>query len=612
MFFKNPDLRETYRELQKIKNHNRSQEEIIRDLLQELLSIKEEAFVLHLSRLIMEMASRAENPLFINLNSPLKLITYLVDLYYSIPNRTESEDLTEEKWQRITVLLNEVEMTYFISIGFPNEGELFHDSRDDKIQISLPTFISYFYNADLSYEEQILERLIRNCRPFDSRIKELFGFETGDIMTFLKNIHDLTNDHYNSIIQNGAYYYTHPDEWERLADTFIKRGIEPDKWIEEPELEDFKMMMEMNPGTVKFISTDEIDRTDISKDSLKHILEFITYDKSDLRGNLVYYASRHLSHDRPLLKINDKYLPIYNKFLVEAFYNRLDSSLSRDEEYGPRYRSKKDENLENRVLGIFKRFFPSKTHFYSNYSIDGQSENDLLILYNDTCIIVEIKDCGFREPMRDPVKAYDKIRSDFKKAIQLGYEQCHRVENAIAGQDCITIRDGKNFKKIHHTIRTDKIQDVWSIVVTDYKYGPIQTDLHYLLQRDGEALYPWSVCVDDLEIFLLVMRKMLKGIAPTRFIEFIDYRERFHEHLVCFDELEIDGLYLCERDKFKQLADCDTTLNTFGGMAEIFDAYYAIGLGLPYEYDLEHKKHYPMPDYAHSFDVNVVGLEDIK
>ena len=46
-------------------------------------------------------------------------------------------------------------------------------------------------------------------------------------------------------------------------------------------------------------------------------------------------------------------------------------------------------------------------------------------------------------------------------------------------------------------------------------------------------------------------------------------------------------------------------------MAEIFDAYYRTGLGLPYEYDLDIKKHYPMPDYAKDFDTNVFGLDDI-
>ena len=31
-------------------------------------------------------------------------------------------------------------------------------------------------------------------------------------------------------------------------------------------------------------------------------------------------------------------------------------------------------------------------------------------------------------------------------------------------------------KQVLYTAKTHKIQDVWSIVVTDYKYGPIQSE----------------------------------------------------------------------------------------------------------------------------------------
>jgi hypothetical protein len=613
MVFKNPDMRAGYREMMDAKEHFRSQEEIIRDLKAELAPVDEESFATHLSRLVMEMDSRAKNPLFENFQSPLKLITYLIDLYYSIPDRLGTEPMTDMRWQRIAALSSEVEMNYFISVGFPNSGDLFHDERDNKIEVALPTFISYFYNADLSYEEQILERLFRNCQPFDDWIKAHFGFTIQDAATLLRHIRDLTNDHYNTLIRNGAYYQLHPEEWQKLTSSFVARGLKPEEWIDQPELKNLKELMQTNPGSIQFISAEEMARVNIPDDARKRLLEFLTYDKTAASGETVYYAGKHLSTDRPLLKINDRYLLVYDKFAVEAIYNRLDYTLTKDSKIGQKYRSNKDLNLEKRVLDLFQRFLGPKAHYYPNYSIDGQSENDLLILYGNACLIVEIKDCGFRPPMRDPVKAYDKIRSDFKKAIQLGYEQCRRVEKAIYENELLTIRDGKNMKQVLYTAKTHKIQDVWSIVVTDYKYGLIQTDLHHLLQREDDSLYPWSVSADDLEILLLVMKKHLKGIAPSRFLEFLDYRERFQEHLICFDELEIDGLYLCQsqREKFKELADSEFPLNSFGGMAEIFDAYYRTGLGLPYEYDLDIKKHYPMPDYAKDFDTNVFGMDDI-
>ena len=144
MIFKNPDIRAGYREMMDAKEHFRGQEEIIRDLKAELALVEEESFATHLSRLVMEMDTRAENPLFEYFQSPLKLITYLIDLYYSIPDRPGTEAMTDERWQRIARLLTEVEMNYFISVGFPNSGDVFHDERDGKLEVALTSFISYF------------------------------------------------------------------------------------------------------------------------------------------------------------------------------------------------------------------------------------------------------------------------------------------------------------------------------------------------------------------------------------------------------------------------------------------------------------------------------------
>ena len=84
--------------------------------------------------------------------------------------------------------------------------------------------------------------------------------------------------------------------------------------------------------------------------------------------------------------------------------------------------------------------------------------------------------------MRDPLKAFNKIKSDFDKSVQLGYEQCYRVENILTAGSDVEIRDADSGKLLYQ-LRSKNIGDVWSIVVTDYKYGPIQTDLCKLLKK---------------------------------------------------------------------------------------------------------------------------------
>ena len=261
---------------------------------------------------------------------------------------------------------------------------------------------------------------------------------------------------------------------------------------------------------------------------------------------------------------------------------------------------------------MFRTFFPKDTKIFANYSLDGIAENDLLVIIGNTCIIVEIKDCKFREPFRDPLKAYDRIKRDYQNAIQLGYDQCRRVEKVLLNGKDVDILDADDKKKVLYHLKNRRIGEIWSIVVTDFKYGTIQTNLGNLLEKDEEALYPWSVCIDDLEAFFLLMKKILKGIAPSRFLEFLDYRERLQEHVVCDDELEICGWYLNDREQFKKYADKDMIISTNYNMGAIFDAYYHVGLGFKNELDLEYKKFYKIPDYPRSFELNELNGDIIE
>lgn len=106
------------------------------------------------------------------------------------------------------------------------------------------------------------------------------------------------------------------------------------------------------------------------------------------------------------------------------------------------------------------------------------------------------------------------------------------------------------------------------------------------------------------------MKKLQKGIAPARFMEFLDYREKYQGHVECFDELELCGWYLCDREQFKRYADADSMIGTIPGMGEIFDAYFKTGLGFSNELDMEVKKHHRLPEYSKKFTMDVVSRDN--
>ena len=54
----------------------------------------------------------------------------------------------------------------------------------------------------------------------------------------------------------------------------------------------------------------------------------------------------------------------------------------------------------------------------------------MLVVFGETCIVVEIKNCGFRAPFRDPTKAYPRIKRDYENA-----EKALDIYNKTIGPD---------------------------------------------------------------------------------------------------------------------------------------------------------------------------------
>ena len=610
------NYQEALRKMLHRKENHRTYEAIIHDLQKELQPVKEESLLIHAMRLFIELEHKTISPLYTHLQSPMRQTLYMIDVYYSIVNREETVDMDEERWNRIAILLDEMAMTYLVNIGFPNNGDFYNDERDATIDVTLCTFIGYFENAVLSYEEQTLDRINRYLKPYDELIRKKYGFTIDEAIRFVLHVRDINNAKYSIImrpyVETLSYYATRPEEWRKLTSEFMKRGVTaPRDWWYEPELSGMLKTMTTNPGEISLHTVDVLEDVEIDSDSLKHIVDFYSYDKELLKGKTIYYADKHYSESHPIFKLGDKYVCLINKFFIEGLYYGINEVLLKDDTVGQKYKQNKDDAFEEKVREVFELFFPKGTKIFANYSVDGESENDLLVVFGDTCIVVEIKNCGFRAPFRDPIKAFPRIKRDYENAVQLGYDQCRRVENVLLSGKDVDILDASNMHKVLYRLKSKNIGDVWSIVVTDFKYGVIQTNLGPLLKKDEEALYPWSVCVDDLESMMLLMKKILKGIAPARFVEFLDYRERLQGHIMCFDELEICGWYMNDREQFKKYADNDAMINTSPNMGTIFDAYYHTGLGFKNELDIDYKRGRMLDDYPKKFELGEFIGKDV-
>lgn len=596
-------------------HHRRPVEQIIAELQGYLRAVEEESFLTYAMGALCALENR-ENPLFDHLQSPMKQILYLIDVYYSIADRQPSCDLDIKLWDKIARLLNEIELNYFVGIGFGNDGDFYRDGRDEKAAVSLMTFFHYFANARLAYDEQTLWRLAHICSTQDAALGDNLGFTTTDAIAFTHHLSSLYNGRINAAAKDAAAVHArftaHPEEWTKLATEWLDKGLPPEQWWEQPELKSVAEFYRTNPGEYFLCETDALHCPGLSEEVNNRLIEFLRYPAEQQTGKTVYYGSERLYAGHPLIICGRKALVPYIKFAIEAFYTRLDAYLCGLEQSGVRYKQTKDKLFEQKTLDIFKRLFGTDAHYYSSYSVDGRSEQDLLIEHKGVYFVVEIKDCNLREPMRDPLKAFDRIKRDFKAAIQKGYEQCRRVEERLRSDGPVTITDGKTFRQKLYEVRTDRIKRIHSIIVTQQPYGPIQTDLSALLDNSDGGSYPWSVSIDDLEAFVLLLKKKFCKSAPGRFAEYVRLRESFHGHLICDDEHELCGYYICEPDAFRRIAHEDATVSTFSGMSDIFTAYYSTGLGFENELNADTKRATPLPRYCSHFEVTTLSYDDVR
>ncbi|THD32254.1 MAG: hypothetical protein DI588_09180 [Flavobacterium johnsoniae] len=600
------ELRENFDMLIKYKDDRRSQEEIIADIISVIKDTKKEVLIPYIMQMINMIGLRHTSDVYKNLMSPLKQFAYVIDLYFSVRHSPEKDMPSEDEWNRLTELLMEIEMTYFGEIGFFADDS--GSPELDKIGISLKSFFDFYSNAQLSYDEQTLDRLKNNFEKFNDIILLEYGFRIDDIVKFCLYIGELIRNK-----SRKALEYAKSEDWQKLITVFQEKGLtDPADWAFQPEL---RALMDfiMKPGSSFVFSKEIFKGSDLSEEVVGNLVCFLKFDEKKAIGKTVYYDEERQYFLTPIIEISSEelLLPPF-KFLIEAFYNRINRWLTDIKK--EKYTKPKNKLLEIKTLTIFKKFFKENALYFQGFYFDkdNRAEQDLFILYKGNALIIEIKDFKFRAPMRNPIKAFEKIRSDFKGGIQKAYEQCRRLEEKLEQNEKFKIFDDKNDRELYE-VDPKKIKACYSIIITQHKYGAIQTDLSGLLIKDSDSLYPWSVCVDDLEIFLLGLIKIKKNSSMQNFINFLEYRECFHERLLCSDEMELCGLFINQQPKFRKYAtEMDEYFATDIRMSNIFDAHYQNGLGFDNEINIDLKKKNGLGSYDKDFDVQIVSGNDLN
>jgi hypothetical protein len=526
---------------------------------------------------------RPEDIIDIELN---KFKSKLKDFFYLIALNTFAENKGDEPFDfspatisELADLVNEIRSYYHI--------QKLEDYTEDAA-IHEMAFRNYFDNGVLSYVEQDLEKIRTVFQPFDDKLIEAFGLDVGFLIEVYKASELVTKIRFDQVMA-----FTHTKEFNEFHAKIHSKQITFSEGIDQLPEEVSNALLSFHAKTHTYLL--------FSKEDLYHTLDKEKVDKflglfsckPEALNSFRYYTDNNPIELAPILEISEnKYLHICQKQIPVAIHRRMYDFLSKDESLKDKIRRHREKELERKVAAILRSVFnDTSSFFYENYFVVEGHEQDLLILTKGTAIIVETKASKLREPFRDMQKAIVRLKSDFKEAVQYGYDQCKQVENFFLREGPFDIKDNKG--KLLYTVNPTRFHSVFSIVVTLERFGSLQTDLNLLLQKDSADNYPWSVYIDDLEIFLLTL-KHHRSNPQGKFLDFLRNRRLLHGHMYAIDELDVCGYYLKQPEKFADYSKRIDTLCQFSVYEQaIFDEIYHSG-GLRF-------KEEPMPDFYRYF-----------
>lgn len=276
---------------------------------------------------------------------------------------------------------------------------------------------------------------------------------------------------------------------------------------------------------------------------------------------------------KPFIKINgvSYCFDYYNLF--DNIYRIIQKDIKRhDSEYTTRWAEIQQNASESLVEEQFKRLLPGCQSYVGNYypignSLKQMDENDILILYDDTIIIAEVKAGSFTyTPAITDYKAHKK---SFDSLIGKADYQCERTLSYIDKSKQAIFYDDKKNEKL--TINKEKYKNIYTFCVTVDNFNAFEAKIEKMnfLQINSGTI---AISVDDLEVYAEYFD------SPLYFLHYLKQRKAATKSktLLLSDELDHLGMYIVHNN-YKMYADEFDDCNSFlaFGYREDLDAYFA-------------------------------------
>lgn len=440
------------------------------------------------------------------LQSPAKQLAFLLGQLLTTDEPDEGREFGHDDWEDVVVHLRSLFGVYTERYS-PGWEDFTRESIDDlkKRELAILAFSDYFQQTLLADDEQVATHIRTYLVPFDEQLALELGVSASDALTVSERIVAKLLAERRQLLSDGE-----PTTLDRLLSVYrIQRSELTSQYGETGE---------------KFWQLYTIGRGEGQE------LEFPT--------------ERSIVEERPFIRVSE------GVAIGCTLKEMLLSILTRGEAHlltGPRRRKYYDFRataLEDHAAACFKQLLGESAQIHQNLfeRPDSQNEHDIVALQHDMCLFVEAKASPVSAPFRDPDRAYNRLRREFKSktGIQKGYEQANRLLQLLQQNDTVPLYDksGKEVLQLPSTLK----DHAFCICVTKDNHGPAATCLSFLLDKDPSQPYPWVVGILQLENMAEIWQYYRWGAAQLK--SFLTAREKLHATACSGDELDYVGAYV--------------------------------------------------------------------
>lgn len=274
--------------------------------------------------------------------------------------------------------------------------------------------------------------------------------------------------------------------------------------------------------------------------------------------------------DRPFIRLNGETYCFDYYSLTDNFYRAVQKAILRlDPGYSEQWQQRQKEASESMVESVFKEMLPGCISYADNYygSKKHRNENDLLIIYRDALLVVEVKAGRFTDA--PPVSNFDSHIKRYKELIQKSNSQCTHMRDYIreSGVELVLYDQYMQPKAVLNISNVNSIFCLSVTIENINTYAARAEKLGFLNLREGVS----CIAIDDLMTYKRYFNN------PLEFLHFLKQREiaSLNERIALNDELDHLGMYIahnCYSLEVNNIPKGDTLCMT--GYREDLDSYF--------------------------------------